>query len=66
MCDLHVDFVPVVERLPTHAVCVCVHLCYLCAVGYLSWTRRSSVFSTTAQTVAPHKTASPAQSSWNM
>ena len=39
---------------------------YLSVVDCLSWTLRSSVFSTTVQTVAPHKTASPAPSSWNM
>lgn len=39
---------------------------YLFVVDCLSWTPRSSVFSTTVQTVAPHKTASPARSSWNM
>lgn len=30
MCDLHVDFVHVVERLATHAVCVCVPVLFVC------------------------------------
>lgn len=37
----------------------------LSVAGSLSWILSSSAFSTTLQTVAPHKTASLARSSWN-
>lgn len=48
---------------------LCVYICgtvwLLSVAGCLSWTLSSSAFSTTIQTVAPHKTASLARSSWN-
>lgn len=50
-----------------HVLCVyfCGTVWFLSVAGCLSWTLSSSAFSTTLQTVAPHKTASLARSSWN-
>lgn len=54
--------------LVQYTVCAynCSILWCLCVADCLNWTRRSSVFSTTVQTVAPLRTACPALSFWNM
>lgn len=54
--------VPLSVRVHVH---LWIHLECLCAAGCLNWTRRSSASSTTTQTVAPSRTASPAPSFWN-